>query len=119
MTTCSTVQIDSNPQRSAACTKCAISCGLAKGPELANIKPSFMVMRFLSCDLCGLIYRALAKAHKSSGRGLSDSGRLRAPRLQSARICEPPGVSFPLYLNGASGYLLRHGYRHSWHLVLL
>src|SRR5262249_32922431 len=119
MTTCSTVQIDSNPKRSAACARCAMSCGFANGPELANIKPSFMVMRFLSCDLCALIYLALAKGHKSTGRRLSASWRLRTLRPQSARICENSRRSFPLYPNGPSGYLLRHGYRNSWHLVLL
>jgi len=52
-----------------------MSCGFAKGPELANIKPSFMMMRFLSCDLCALIYRALGKAHKSTRRAVyPDSG---------------------------------------------
>src|SRR5271163_4232464 len=42
MTTCSTVHIDSTPHRSAVVARCASRTGLLKGPELTNIRPSFI-----------------------------------------------------------------------------
>src|SRR5215470_17761929 len=47
MTTCSTVQIDSMPHRSAVVARCARSCGLLNGPELTNMRPSFIAITSL------------------------------------------------------------------------
>src|SRR5687767_12022938 len=42
MATCSTVQIDSTPTRSAVCARCVSISGNANGPALAYMTPNFM-----------------------------------------------------------------------------